>query len=243
MKNIAVIFAGGTGTRMRTADTPKQFLTLQGRPVIIRTLEIFENTPGITDIIVCSHPDWIDTCRDLIDRAGLRKVRNIVAGGASGQQSIYNGLRAAAEVSDSEQDVVVIHDGVRPLVSPSHVQMCVDAARAHGSAVTAVPAKETVAVRGENGGVGEIVDRTHVMLVRAPQCFFLHEILEAHNRAISESRDDFVDSATMMHHYGAHIHLVEGSSDNIKITTQDDYFAIQSILSAREIQQLIMSED
>lgn len=243
MKNIAVIFAGGTGTRMRTADTPKQFLTLQGRPVIIRTLQIFEDAPGITDIIVVSHPDWIDTCHDLVERSGLRKVRNIVAGGASGQQSIFNGLRAAAEVSDSEHDVVVIHDGVRPLVTPAHVQTCLDTVRAHGSAVTAVPAKETVAIRASDGGVDEIVDRAQVMLIRAPQCFYLHQILNAHERAISEERDDFVDSATMMHHYGAHIHLVEGSSDNIKITTQDDYFAIQSILSAREIQQLIMSDE
>lgn len=236
--NIAVIFAGGVGSRMQATDVPKQFLTIHGKPILVRTVEQFSLVPEIDSIVVVSNGDWLEHTRKLLAQYQLDKVSLIVPGGESGQESIYNGLLAAEKLAAGSKSVVLIHDGVRPIITTESIQACIESVTLHGSAVTAVPCTETVAISTDGLKVNAALDREELWLLRAPQCFYLSEILEAHNEARVEKRFDYIDSATMMADKGKVLHLVAGSPQNIKVTTQSDFFAIQAILNAEENTQL-----
>jgi 2-C-methyl-D-erythritol 4-phosphate cytidylyltransferase len=122
--NIAVVFAGGTGTRMNTKSKPKQFLEVHGKPVLIYTLENFQNHPQIGGIILVCLASWIDYAKDLVRKFGISKVSKIVPGGKSGQESIFNGLKAAIKVY-GENNIVLVHDGVRPLIDDDIITKCI----------------------------------------------------------------------------------------------------------------------
>ncbi|WP_062529907.1 2-C-methyl-D-erythritol 4-phosphate cytidylyltransferase [Olsenella sp. DNF00959] len=238
--NIAVIFAGGVGKRMRSKDLPKQFLVIHGKPIIVRTVELFEKHSDIDAIVVACVPEWIEYCEQLFSQYGFNKVAKVVAGGTTGQESIYKGLQAAEVVSGGERSVVLVHDGVRPLISESTITDNIDAVRTYGSAVTCVPAKETVVEIDEGGEVVKVPERSHIRFARAPQSYWLDELIAAHGRAIADGRE-FVDSASMMRAYGHSLHLVDGPEENIKITTPGDFFAMRAILDARENEQIYVS--
>ena len=238
MMNIAVLFAGGVGTRMHSKDLPKQFLEIHGRPIIVHTAEIFQAHPNVDAIVVASHPDWIDYCSKLFTQYGVDKVKKVVAGGETGQLSIYAGLCAAEEVAADERAIVLIHDGVRPLITPQTISDNIASVEKYGSAITSVKVKETVLEVDSSGMITNVPDRSTSRLARAPQSFWLDEILSAHHRALAEDRTDFIDSASMMMNYGHTLHLVEGPEENIKITTPDDFFAMRAILDARENRQI-----
>lgn len=235
----AVIFAGGEGTRMRSRDIPKQFLVIHERPIIVRTIEAFERCDRVDHVVVACNAGWLGYCEELVREFGLSKVRAVVPGGETGQLSIRMGLLAAARLSDPERTVALVHDGVRPLVDQKTIERCVDAVEGYGSAVTCVRAKETTLVETDGGGL-DVVPRERVLLARAPQGFWLAELLEAHEAANAAGRTDYVDSATMMREWGRSLHLVEGSYENIKITTQDDFYAMRAILDSREDGQLYL---
>lgn len=145
--NIAVIFAGGTGQRMNTASKPKQFLELHGKPIIIYTLEYFQKHSQIDDIIVVCLSSWIDYCKDLLYKYHITKVLKVVPGGNSGQESIFNGLEAAHQISNDKNTVVLIHDGVRPLINEKLITDCIDMVKNEGNAVTVSPAIETILIK------------------------------------------------------------------------------------------------
>ena len=149
MSNVAVIFAGGTGQRMNTRTRPKQFLELYGKPIIIYTLEAFESHPEIDGIVVVMLESWIDYMWELIRKYNLKKVKKVVPGGASGQESIYNGLCAAAQFYN-EDDIVLIHDGVRPLIDEETITANIRGVKERGTAITVTAAIETITP--ENGG-------------------------------------------------------------------------------------------
>lgn len=232
----AVIFAGGVGSRMHSRDIPKQFLVIHEKPIIVRTIEVFQHCRSVNNIVVVCNVGWIDYCRELLEKFDLTKVRSVVPGGKTGQLSIREGLLAAARLTDPDSTVVLVHDGVRPLIDEATVEGCIDAVEVFGSAITCVPAKETVVVQ-RNDSL-DIVPREHVLLARAPQGFWLAELLAAHKKAFSAGKYDYIDSASMMVAFGAHLHVVEGSYENIKITTQDDFYAMRAILDSREDGQL-----
>ncbi len=234
--NIALIFAGGTGQRMNTKTKPKQFLELHGKPIIIHTIEQFENHPHIDGVVVVCLESWISALRKMLKKNGIEKVASIVPGGKTGQASIRNGIREAAALFP-EDSVILIHDSVRPLIDDETISSCIECVREHGSAITVIPAVETV-IRGNGHTISEVVDRSTCFMARAPQCFILKDILEAHERALAEERDDFIDSASMMRHYGHSLHMVTGSSENIKITTPLDFYIFRAIADARENSQI-----
>ncbi len=236
MKNIAVIFAGGTGRRMRTVSKPKQFLELNGKPVIIYTLELFDDHPEIDGIVVVCLRDWIPYLEKQLKKFEIRKVGAITAGGETGQESIYNGLVAARQTYGDNCNVL-IHDGVRPLITKQTITDNICAVSRHGSCITCVPATETVVVNRPDGSL-EIPTRAETIIARAPQTFRLTEILEAHERARSEGRGDFIDSCTMMSHYGHPIHTIMGPMENIKITTPTDFFIFRAMVEVHENQQI-----
>lgn len=235
--NVAVIFAGGTGQRMNTKTTPKQFLKLHGKEIIIYTLECFEHHPEIDKIVVVCLESWIPKLKKLLERNGIEKVASIVPGGESGQGSIRNGIYEAARLFP-EDSVVLIHDGVRPLLDDETISSCIACVKEHGSAITVVPATETI-VQEENGKIYNMIDRHSCRIARAPQCFYLGEIKQAHEKAQQDGREDFIDSAYLMSHYGHDLYVVEGGSENIKITTPPDFYIFRAITDARESSQIL----
>ncbi len=239
MKNIALIFAGGTGTRLSSASVPKQFLVISSKPVIIHTLEYFQLNPLIDAICVVCIEDRIDYLRSLLTRYDISKVNLVVPGGKTGQDSIFNGIKAIYQNEESTKDVLLlIHDGVRPLISDTLVSDCIACAREHGNAITVSNAIETIMTADESGSISHVVDRTNARLVRAPQCFMLEDIYCAHIRAQKEGYTQAIDSATLMNHYGHKLYTVLGPSENIKITTASDYYMARAIMDARENSQV-----
>ncbi|MCM1523285.1 MAG: 2-C-methyl-D-erythritol 4-phosphate cytidylyltransferase [Ruminococcus sp.] len=236
--NAAVIFAGGVGQRMRLAAVPKQFLELHGKPIIIYTLEQFDNHPDIDGIVIACLESHIAYLEKLIKKFGIEKVKAVVPGGATGQESIFNGIEKASRLFP-EDTVLLIHDAVRPLITAELITENIGSVKSCGSGVTVSPAIETITVKGEfEGEVGEIITRDRCQLAKAPQSFILKDILDAHLKARAEGKNDFIDSACLMRHYGYKLHTVEGSTDNIKITTPTDFYTFRAIVEARENSQI-----
>lgn len=240
--NIAVIFAGGSGLRMHTKSRPKQFLDLNGKPIIIYTLELFDNHPGIDAIIVACIESWIPFLEKQLRKFEINKVVKIVPGGESGQASIYNGLCAAEAYIKrknvaSEDTTVLIHDGVRPLITEETITDNINKVAEIGSCITCIPATETLVVRQHDGSL-EIPSRADSLIARAPQSFLLSDILTAHRRAIDEKKNDFIDSCTMMSHYGYRLGTIIGPMENIKITTPTDFFVLRAMVKVHEDQQI-----
>jgi 2-C-methyl-D-erythritol 4-phosphate cytidylyltransferase len=236
--NIAVIFAGGVGTRMKTKDKPKQFLMVHGKPIIVHTIELFELHPEIDGIICVCVEDWIPYMQEMKYRYRLDKIGAIVPGGETGQMSIYNGLCAAERVYGVENTIVLIHDGVRPLINAETISDNIRSVKENGSAVTCTVAKETVILVDDNNNVAEVPSRERSRFAKAPQSFWLREILEVDRQAISEGYTNMIDSCTLMRHYGKPLSVVIGPTENIKITTPDDFYIFRALYDARENQQL-----
>lgn len=239
MMNTAVIFAGGTGKRMNTKSIPKQFLELHGKPVIIYTLEKFDNHPEIDQIVLVCLESWIPYARKLLSKFQITKVADVVPGGKTGQESIYNGIAAAHRLSSDASDIVLIHDGVRPMIDEDTITSCLSCVREHGNAITTTPAIETIFVNGQDGQVGDIFNRSRCTMARAPQCFYLKDIYAAHQKAKAEGKADFIDSAMLMQYYGANLYTVDGPVENIKITTPMDFYLFRAMLDAKENMQIV----
>lgn len=239
--NIAVIFAGGVGKRMKTNDLPKQFLMVHGKPIIVHTIEIFQQHPEIDGIICVCVEDWISHMEELKHHYRLDKIGKIVPGGETGQLSIYNGLKAAEEVYGADDNIVLIHDGVRPLISAETISANIESVKKFGSAITSVPAQETIISVDDDENVKDIPDRSHARLARAPQSFYLKEIIEAQETAISQGLTEMTDSCTLMKHFGKKLVTIIGERNNIKITTPEDFYTFRALSDAKENLQLDLS--
>lgn len=236
MTSVSIIFAGGSGTRMNTKSRPKQFLEFRGKPIIIYTLELFDNHPEIDGIVVVCLEEWIPYLEKMLRKFEISKVVQVVPGGETGQDSIFFGLRAAS-MRYSLDSVVLIHDGVRPLITEETITDNIECVKRFGSCITCVPATETFIVSRQDGGL-DIPSRKASLIARAPQSFILSDILSAHQRALSENRHDFIDSCSMMSHYGYKLHTIMGPMENIKITTPTDYFIFKAMVDVHENQQI-----
>lgn len=188
--NIALIFAGGIGKRMNNNGTPKQFLKLYGKEIIIYTLEVFEKNENIDGIIISCLEEKIIDLKDLVKKYDLKKVKSIISGGKTGQESIYKGL-CEAEKYYSKDDIVLIHDGVRPLINEKTIEDNILSVKKYGNAITTVPAIETIIkVKKEEHRIKDILNRSECYMARAPQSFYLKDILSSHKKAIEEKKDD-----------------------------------------------------
>ena len=237
--NIAIIFAGGTGKRMNIKDVPKQFLELHGKPILIYTLEKFDQCDMIDAIILVCIKTWITYCEKLIEKHGIKKVKAIVPGGETGMLSRYNGIKKAAELYPMDS-VCLLHDGVRPLISKEIICKNIECVEQNGSSITVAPATETVAIYSESSNmVGEIFDRSRCQLARAPQCFRLNELLRIHEEAISKGIYDCIDTAFLMQKNGYSLYTVQGPVENIKITTPMDFYFFKAVVEMRENHQIL----
>lgn len=237
MMNIGVIFAGGVGRRMNTKGKPKQFLEVHGKPIIVHTIDIFQNTEAIDAVVVVCVSDWLDYMNNLVERFNLTKVKAVVAGGETGQMSIFKGLEAAEQLATYDA-VVLIHDGVRPLINEEVINANIQSVKETGSAVTSVRAKETVVLVNDSSKISEVVDRTRSFIAKAPQSFYLSDILSVERDAISKGITDAIDSSTLMGMYNRELTIVEGPYENIKITTPDDFYMFKALYDARENEQI-----
>lgn len=235
--NIAIIFAGGIGSRMQTASRPKQFLELNGKPIIIYTIEVFEHHPEIDAIIISCIKEWIPHLHKLLKKFDINKVVDIVPGGNNGQESIYNGIAQAEKISKGQDSIVLIHDGVRPLITEQTITDNIETVKKHGACVTVSPAFESIIIEHENGDI-ETPNRKCCFLARAPQSFYLADIIDAHRKAKSEGKTEFADSSSLMRYYGYNLKSVIGPIENIKITTPSDFFVLKAMVEVNENKQI-----
>jgi len=237
--NTALIFAGGTGTRMNSKTRPKQFLELHGKAIIIHTIEHFEKHKDIDSIAVVCVEGWIDYLKDLLKKNFITKVKWVVQGGNTGQESIYNGLKAIYDDCNNPEDtVVLIHDGVRPLINEQLITDNIDCVLKNGNAVTVVPQTETVVAVNDDNEIVSVNNRAVSRIARAPQSFILEDIMNAHKQAIKDGEHNMIDSSSLMIHYGHTLNVVEGPMENIKITTPSDFYIFRAINEAKENSQI-----
>lgn len=232
--NYAVIFAGGVGKRMNTNGIPKQFLKVQGTPIIIHTIRHFQKCKQIDGIVVVcveSHLDYMDS---LVDEYNLNKVLKVVKGGNCGQKSIFNGLDALHSLNVNEKDIVLIHDGVRPLIDEDLIKRNISSVLGNGNAISSSISKETIVTINDKYEVTDITDRSKTYVAKAPQSFYFGDIYNTHLRAQKDDKYDFIDSCSLMQYYGFKPYIVECSSKNIKITTPEDYYIFKAILLSEE---------
>jgi 2-C-methyl-D-erythritol 4-phosphate cytidylyltransferase len=200
-------------------DQLKQFMELEGRPILAVTLERFDLSPDIDGIVLVVPPGKVDYCRgEIVERYDLIKVKKVVAGGERRQDSVRLGL----EATEGHYPLVLIHDGVRPLVPPDLISRIVWAANQYRAVIPALAARETVKEADRAGLVMKTHDRRTLWLVQTPQAFRYEDILEAHRRALEENWEEITDDALLMEKTGVPVNIIEGSEENIKITTPRD---------------------
>jgi len=215
---VAVIPAAGSGIRMG-GERAKQFLELDGRPLLAVTLSPLQHCGKVDTVILVVPAGEVDYCREkIVRRFGLDKVRKVVAGGARRQDSVRLGVQA----TDGEYDLVLIHDGVRPLIESSLLEEVLEAARTYRAVITGLPARETVKEVDGTKRVLRTHDRKKVWLVQTPQVFRYEDIVLAHETALREGWEEATDDALLVERLGIPVHVVKGSEDNIKITTPRD---------------------
>ncbi|BCK45826.1 TPA: 2-C-methyl-D-erythritol 4-phosphate cytidylyltransferase [Streptococcus suis] len=233
----AVIFAGGSGSRMKTTTKPKQFLELHGKPIIIHTIEHFENHPLVDQIVIVCIEGWIEYLETLLSKFQIKKVVKVVPGGTTGQMSIFNGLEALSGNIEND-DIVLIHDGVRPLIDAEIITNNIECVRNNRTAITVKPVIETVIQVNEDNAITNVVDRDSCQTAVAPQSFYLADIYPIHLKAQEDGLINMTDSATLVRHYGLDLFTVMGGPENIKITTPSDFYIFRAIYDSRENAQI-----
>lgn len=211
------------------SNTPKQFLSLGGLPIIVYSLQVFEQSESIAEVVLAVPEADREFClKEIVTRHGLTKVRRIVAGGEQRQDSVRHGLTAV----DETVDLVLVHDAVRPFVTPDMVGRVVQRAGEYGAAVVAIPMRDTVKRMGADGLVEGTVDRGGLWLAQTPQVFRRELLQEAHQKALVDGFQA-TDDAQLVERLGHRVAVVEGSGENIKITRPEDLAIGEAILAAR----------
>ena len=235
--NTGLIFAGGIGTRMNATAKPKQFLELHGKPIIVYTLEVFEAHPEIDKILVVCVEEYIPELWKLIRRYEMHKIVEIVKGGSSGFESIFNGL-TALDSHCADDDIVLIHDGVRPFIDEELISENINCTKVNGNAITTVPVTEGIIISSDGKVADDYPNRRHVYSSKAPQTFKYKYIFDMYKRARNDGFEP-IESAHLCQHYGEKLHMVKGSANNIKITTPTDYYIFKAIYEAIENSQFV----
>ena len=231
MKNIAVIFAGGTGQRMGIKDVPKQFLEVDGKPVIAYTLDHFEQHEEIDEIYVVCIEAWIDYLKYKLRDYGFTKIKSIIPGGSTGQDSIYLGLKEAEKYCDKDS-IVLIHDGVRPLIDHDLISRNIRDVKQNGNSITSTGCNETFIISKDGVNIDDVPIRKESYNAQAPQGFRLGEIIAAHEemRSYNPEYRNVIDSCTLYRLLGKQTYLTEGVRGNIKITNPVDMYILKAWL-------------
>ena len=233
MKTIAILTAGGTGTRTHQ-DLPKQFLTVENKPILIYTLEAFQRHPSIDEIYVSCLEGWSAVLEAYAKQFNITKLRRIVTGGATGQESILNGLKAVAEDHEETGEIVVmIHDGNRPMLPQDVITDNLVKQKKYGSAVTVIPTTEVVFVSNNGVESNSALNRDELWRTQTPHSYKFDELWNVHNNAIKDGVTNMAASCSLMQKYGYTTYFSKGSEKNIKITTAEDIDIFKALLNAK----------
>lgn len=230
--NIAIIIAGGSGVRTHQ-DVPKQFLNVNNKPVIIYTLEAFNNHPDIDAIEVVCLDGWQEILKAYANQFNISKLKWITVGGKNGQESIRNGLLNIEKEVNSD-DIVLIHDAVRPMVSSDIISDCIVKTRQLGNATSVIPCNEAVLLTDNQLNSNEQVPRHKILRTQTPQGFSYGFLLDLHKRALEKGITNSVASCTLMIEMGEKVNFSIGSEKNFKITTTDDLEIFKALLKAEK---------
>ena len=233
MKNIALIIAGGVGARMNQ-DIPKQFIHVYDKPVIVYTLEAFQNHPNIDAIEVVCLEGWYDILSAQAKQFGISKLENIVSGGQNGQDSIRNGLCDIAKRYSDKDDIVLVHDAIRPMVSADIISDNIQTCRKYGNAITVVPCTAAMLKTNDEVSSVEQIPRNNLKVTQTPQAFFIGDLKEAHQEALEQGITNSVASCTMNIELGRKLYMSTGSEKNIKLTTVEDIEIFKALLNSQK---------
>ena len=233
MKNIVLIIAGGVGARMGQ-DIPKQFINVYDKPVIVYTLEAFQKHPSIDAIEVVCLDGWHDVLWAYAKQFGIAKLENIVSGGKNGQDSIRNGLYDIASRHNGSDDIVLVHDAIRPMVSNDIISDNIRVCRQYGNAITVVPCTAAMLKTFDSLSTEEQVPRDNLKITQTPQAFFLQDIIAAHKEALEKGITNSVASCTMYIELGRKLYMSAGSEKNLKLTTAEDIEIFKALLNAKK---------
>ena len=222
----ALIFAGGVGRRMKSEDIPKQFLEVEGKPIIVRTIEHFSSHTMVDKIVVVCLETWIEEFQRDVVKYNLKKIDSILPGGDTGYQSIHIGLMEIAKET-TKDDIVLICDGVRPMLSEALITTCIQEARKFGTAVPVTPSIDSVLYSEDGSVCSKNCERKKIFITQAPQGYTMERILEAHKLA-EERGIESVSSADLLLELGQEIHIFQGIRENIKVTTQEDLNSLRA---------------
>ena len=234
IKKIGIIIAGGVGARMGQS-IPKQFISVDEKPIIIYTLEAFERHPNINSIIVVCLDGWHSVLKSYADQFGITKLESIVSGGENGQASIKNGLLEAKRLGYSNDDIVLIHDAIRPMVDEEVLSDNIAKSEIYGNATTVVPVTTVVLKKSNDESYSEeVVNRDELYLTQTPQAFRLGDILKAHEEAKKKGITNSVASCDLYTKLGKKVYYSAGSETNIKLTRPGDIQIFKALLNTKK---------
>lgn len=230
--NIGLLIAGGVGRRMNM-NTPKQFIEVNGKPVIVYTLEAFEKNKNIDEIAVVCLKDWMDDLENWAEKYGITKLTTIVEGGATGMESLRRGMYALSEKYDDE-DIIVIHDAVRPLISEKIIDDNIEGVKKYGNAITVLPSNSALLYSEDKVSSNRVVDRDLIANTQTPQSLRLKKFREIHLQAIDKGIKDTVATCTLLVELGNTVYFVDGDEMNFKITTAEHIDLLKAYLNMRD---------
>ena len=234
--NIALLIAGGSGTRMHQ-NIPKQFLTVNERPVIVYTLEAFQNHAEIDAIAVVCIEGWEQVLWAYAKQFNITKLKYVITGGECGQESIRNGVYELAK-HYSDNDIVLIHDAIRPMVTPEIISDCIVKATKYGSAIAMIPCAEAMLETDDQISAERSYPRDNLKRTQTPQGFPLGKICDLHKRALEKGITNSVASCTLMIEMGEKVYFSAGSEKNIKLTTVEDLDIFKALLQVKRSEWL-----
>lgn len=232
MANIALIIAGGTGARTHQ-DIPKQFLSVNDKPIIVYTMEAFQNHAQIDAIYIACLHGWHDIVNAYAKQFGITKIKKIVNGGLNGQDSIRNGVYAIAEQYNAE-DLILIHDAIRPMLSADIISDNIVKCKQYGNAITVIPCMEAMLKSMDEVESEESILRNALFRAQTPQTISVRDAVEIHKEAVEKGITNSVATCTLLLELGRKVYFAKGSELNIKITTLEDITIFKALLSTQK---------
>ena len=232
MANIVILTGGGIGSRTHQ-DIPKQFIHVNNKPIIIYTLEAFQRHPSIDEICVAILEGWEQMLWAYARQFNITKLKYVVTGGATGQESIFNGLKAI-RADHNDEDVVIVHDGNRPMIEPDIISENLATQKKYGSAVTTIPCTEVVFVSENKVDSDKSIPRENLQRTQTPHSYYLGDLWEAHMEAQRRGIKNTAASCSLMEALGKKSYFSRGSEKNLKITTVDDIEIFKALIEAKK---------
>lgn len=236
--NYVILLAGGVGKRMG-ADMPKQFIKVEGKPIIVYSIENFQRNEQIEKIVVVCVKDWIDYVKELVKEYGLTKVEWIIEGGNTGHDSIKNGVFFLKDKVNPD-DYIIVHDAVRPILPQKAINEVLRVAHEKGNASSSIVCHPPI-VYTEDGESGvKDIDREHVMLTASPQAYEFSLALNCYEKAETENKNNLTFTSSLLIYYGERVYFAKGTTSNIKVTKKEDIALFEALLNVPE--ELLYSE-